>query len=250
MIPFTLSKDISFELPQDYGELTIKQFLLIKNNPGGDFIDLLSILSGLSREVWEQCKDFNIDVKIAPFIEWVNEPFNPDGYTLPDNLIINGKEIDRPKDIRYQTYGQKLALQKEFLEVQKKGGNDVDIIPFALALYFQPAYYDCKHDMDKVDELLPLVMECKIQLAYPIGYFFLNSYARLLVSKERSFLMFLQKKKYEQVLIDSHNLKSSAQSTLYQKASASLTMMFYKSIIILFSLLFGMRRNSQLIKGN
>lgn len=250
MIPFTLSKDISFELPQDYGELTLSQFFAIRKNPNGDILDLLSILSGLPKEVWEQARDFNIDAKIAPYLIWMQEPFNPESFILKETLKINDYIIPRPEDIRTQAFGQKIALEKEYYKINKEGGNEIDLIPYALALYFQPIYYGNKYDSDQVNQLLPLIMNCKIQEAYPIGAFFLNSYAKLLNSKERAFHTFLQMKKYEQALIDSKSLKSSGQYTLYQRVSISLTKMFCRWIIILSSLRYGMKRNSQLIKGS
>jgi hypothetical protein len=248
VIPFRLSKDISFELPQDYGELTLKQFFELRKKADGDFLDLLSILSNLPKSTWEQAKDFNIDVKIAPYLDWMNEKFNPESFVLSDSLIINGKECKRPKDIRTQTNGQKLALEKQHYKNQESGGTDVDLIPFALANYLQPIYFNNKYDSDQVDELLPLVMECKIQDAYPIGSFFLNSYARLLTSKERYFLMFLHQKKYELELNASKNSKSSERYTLLQRVLISLTTILSKWTITLFSLRYGMRKNRQIIK--
>jgi hypothetical protein len=250
VIPFRLSKDIAFELPQDYGELTLKQFFALKKKADGDLLDLLSILSGLPRETWEQAKDFNIDVKIEPYLDWMNEKFNPESFALKDTLIINGKECKRPKDIRTQTNGQKLALEKKHYKNQEEGGNDVDLIPFALANYFQPVYFNNKYDADQVEELLPLIMECKIQDAYPIGSFFLTSYARLLTSNERYFLMFLHRKKYELELLASKSSKSSEQYTLLQRVSIKAMKILSKWTITLFSLRYGMRRNNPIIKEN
>lgn len=250
MIPFTLSKDIIFELPQDYGELTLKQFFAIKNNPNGDLIDFISIISCVPRNTIEQVRDFNFDQKISPYFDWVQEKFNPEDYILKDHLTIGDKIVKSPKDIKTQTFGQKLSLEKEYFRITKEGGNEVDLIPFALALYFQPAYFNNKYDSDQVNELLPLIMECKIEEAYPIGSFFLNSYAKSLVSKETNFLMFLHRKKAELALIDLKSLKSSGQSTLFQRASIRVMKMFSKLIITLYSLRYGMKRNSQLIKGS
>ncbi len=250
MIPFTLSKDIAFELPQDYGELTLKQLFDIKNKPDGDFIDLMVILSGLPRSTWEQAKDFNIDVKIDPFLDWIKEKFTPESYLIKDFITVGDKLVKVPKEIKSQSFGQKLALEKEYYRIAKDGGSEQDLIPFALALYLQPAYFNNKYDSDQVSELLPLIMNCKVEETYPIGTFFLNSYAKSLVSNETSFLMFLHRKKSELALIDLNSLKSSGQSTHFQRVLTRIMKMSSKWIIALFLLLYGTKRSNQLIKGS
>jgi hypothetical protein len=221
MIPFTLSKDISFELPQDYGELTLKQFYELRK-PDKDLLDLLSILSGLSRDIWEQAKDFNIDVKIAPYLVWMERMVDLKSFILEDHLKIGNKICKRPTDLRSQSFGQKIALEKHYYKV----GNDLDCMPYALALYFQPIYFEGKYNSEQVDELLPLIMECKLGQAYPIASFFLNSYSQLLISKKTDWLMLLHRKKVEQGLIDLRNSKSSARYTPFQKALTKIMKKF------------------------
>jgi hypothetical protein len=247
MIPFNLGT-YKFELPQDYGELTLRQFYAIRKSKG-DLLDLFSILSGLDRSIWEQTKDLDIDAKIAPALEWMNDKFNPDLFIKPAKLRIKGEYYDVPKDIRLKTFGQKLALQNETERISKEGGTDVDVFPYALALYFQPICFNNKYDAAQVDELLPLIMDCKIEEAYPIASFFLNNYLRSLQSRKRNFLTILHRKKLERALVDSENLKSLEQYTPFQRALIKITKKFSRWITIRYSSRSGMKGSIQNTKG-
>jgi hypothetical protein len=247
MVPFNLGS-YKFDLPQDYGELTLKQFYAIRKS-NGDLLDLFSILSGLDRSIWEEAKDLDIDAKLSPYLEWMNEKFNPDLYIKPVKLRVNGEYYDVPKDIKLKTFGQKLALQNEVERVGKDGGTDVDVFPFALSLYFQPTYFNNKYDAAQVDELLPLIMECKIEEAYPIASFFLNNYLKSLQSRKRNFLMILHRKKLERALAGSESSKSLEQYTPFQRVLIRITKKFSKWITTRYSSRSGMKGSIQNTKG-
>jgi hypothetical protein len=243
MIPFSLSKDISFELAQDYGELTFKQFFELRK-PNLDKLTIMSIVSGLDRSILEQSKDIHLDEKMLMYLTFLQNVFNPNDFVLPDTLKIGDKVCKRPKDLASQCFGQKLALEKKYYEL----GNDLDTYPYALALYFQPIYFEQKYDADKVEELLPLIMECKLEEAYPIASFFLNNYSQSLNSKKRDWFMLLHRKRIERGLIDLRSSRNSARSTTSRNPLIKIMRKFYSWSTTSFSLLFGMKASNQAIK--
>jgi hypothetical protein len=246
MIPFKLGTH-SFELPTDYGELTFKQFYAIRKS-NGDILDLFSILSGLPRETWEQVKDLDIDAKLGPYLSWMEQPFNPGAFILPDKLRINGEYYDRPRDIQLKTFGQKLALQNEVTRIGKEGGTDVDLCAYSLALYFQPIYFKGPYKADQVDELLPFVMECKLEEGYPIATFFLNNYLKYSQRKKRRFLTRLHQTKYEQELMSSKSSERLEQFTPWRRVLIRLTNKLSRWIIRKSSSRYGTKKTKHAIK--
>jgi hypothetical protein len=246
MIPFTLGQH-KFELPQDYGEITLKQFFDLRAS-GGTLIEVLGIMSGLGKEVWEQCKDIDLDYKIAPYLEFLYEPFQDTKYILADRLQINGEYYDRPKTLGIETLGQKLAFQQEYDRIVLEGKSEFDIYPYALALYFQPAYTNDKFNLDKVEKILPDIMNCRIEEAFPIAAFFLSNYAKYRKRKKPDYLIPLHQKKYEQALIVSKSSDRLEQFTPYRRVWVKITRKFYSWSMMLFTKRSGMKVNKTSFK--
>jgi hypothetical protein len=245
MIDFKLAGKHEFILPSNYGELTLKQFFALRKS-SGDIIEGLSILSGLDRSFWEQYKDTNIDEKILPYLEWMKDDFNLEvaRFILPDKLNINGTYYKRPDSIGAETFGQKIALQKEAERFNKEGGNEIDLIPFVLALYFQKEYFQNKlYNSDQVQELIPLIMDCKISEAYPIASFFLINYGKSLQMKKAGFLSILARKKFKQESAGLKNSESLEQYTPFRRILIKTLRKFYSWITIRYSSRFGMKKN-------
>lgn len=248
MIPFNLGK-YSFELPQDYGELTLKQFFELRKFEG-DLIGMISVLSGLDRTLWEQARDINIDLTLSVYLDWLNKPFNPEDYILPDRLQINGVYYNRPKDLKSKTLAQKISLQNEMERVQKENGTDVDLIPFALALYFHPIVTGEKYDSEKVEAFIPEIMNCKVEEAYPIASFFLLNWAKSLSKNESDFRILQARKKYERELSASKSSKSLGQFTLLRRTLIKVLRKSYKWITQPYSSSSGTKRRRQAFRVN
>jgi hypothetical protein len=253
MIPFDTGY-IKFELPQDYGELTLKQFFDLRASDG-KLITVLSILSGLPKEDWEQCKDIDFEYKIAPYLSFLYEPFNDSNYILPDKLKIDGVYYNRPKNLTFEAWGQKIAFEQEYQRIHLEGKGELDIYPYSLALYFQPTYFQKegkkkKYKSEEVDKLLPLIMECKIEEAFPIASFFLSNYVKCRKEKKSDYLIPLHQKKYEQALIVSKSSDRLERFTIWRRPWVKITMKFSKWITTRFKQRSGMKENNQPFKGS
>jgi hypothetical protein len=243
MIPFDTGY-IKFEIPQDYGELTLKQFFDLRASDG-KLLTVLSILSGLPKSDWEQCKDLDLEYKIAPYLRFLYEPFNSDLYLLPDKLKIDGQYYDRPKNLTFEAWGQKLAFAEEYERIISEGKGELDLYPYLLALYFQPIFTGKKYESDLVDKLLPKIMECKIEEAFPIAAFFLTSYAKCRKGKKSDYLIPLHQKKYEQALIASKSSDRLERFTTWRRPWVKITMMFSKWITTRSRQSYGTNENKQ-----
>lgn len=196
----------NFELPVSYGELTFDQFFkLQKLEDHTDIISIISILSGLDKEIWMQAEEDKILYQLSSILSFLNEPFE-DQFLKPDTIEIEGKRYNLPEGIGVNTFGQKIALQSA---IEKNKGSDVDIFPYVIALYMQPIVTISKYDVNKVNEMVPKIMNCKIKEGFPLASFFLQSYERYLIKSERDFLTTQQAKSLEQVL---NRYKSSEKS--------------------------------------
>jgi hypothetical protein len=248
MFPFKLGS-YEFYLPQDYGELTLKQFFELRNSPG-DLLSVLSILSGIEKEKWELCKDLDLEYKLARCLEFLYQPFEPKKYILPDSMEINGKYYDRPKGLGVETWGQKLALEQEYIRIQKEDKSEFDMYPFALALYFQPVYTGEKYKSELVDKILPDIMNCRLEEAFPIAAFFLSNYSKFRRKKRSDYLIPLARKKHVRALTDSRSSDRLERFTLWRRVLIRILKKFFKWNTTQSSLPSGMNQSKQHFKGS
>lgn len=205
--------DIAFSLPTSYGELTYNQFVALKDmSDTSDIVGIFSILSGVEKSIIEQSGDLDLDEKIISLIKFLEKLPNL-VFLLPDQIYIGDKWYQKPTGIEVNTFGQKLSLQRKVISIQKEGKGEVDIYPFIVALYMQPAITGTPYDEDEVDRLVPLIMECKINQLFPIASFFLKSYELSLQKKRSDSRILLSKKS------DRQGLTVSKSSESYQRFS-------------------------------
>lgn len=248
MVPFKIDGK-SFEIPQHYGALTLGQFLRLKNE-SPDFIGIISILSGIERAAIEQVEDIDLDYKIAPFLEWLKEPFDLQNTILPSFIEISGKQYDRPTGLGINTYGQKLALQNEIEEKENTAQSEIDCYPYALALYMQPIVTGKPYDEEEVQKLIPEILKCRLSEAWPIASFFLSNYEKYLKRRSGNFLTLLHQRKYKRALADLKSSETFRQYSLSRRLLISLMSKCYSWTITLYSLRFGMNQKRQDSKRN
>lgn len=248
MIHFT-SNSFEFSLPSCYGDLTFNQFFKLKELKSNKIIDVLPILSGLDKSIWEQFQDIDIDEKIAPCLEFLKGEFDCHLYLIPDYITISGKQYQKPKALGLNTFGQKLALQSSIAEAEKEEKNSVDIYPYALALYMQPIVTGKPYDSDEVDKLLPEIMECKLSEAWPLCSFFLLSFEQSLTEKAKSYHTLQQRTRLEQELKILRSSVTFQQFSLCRKLSIKLLMMFYSRIMPRYTPPFLMKQKQVAISG-
>lgn len=182
MIPFVLGKK-TFSIPVRHGQLTLQQFLEIRNTKDLDIVELISILTRLSRTEVLQISDMDIDYKLRPLLEFLNEPCD---YIFPLPLFV---EIQDRKfmipDISRCTFGQKLCLEAAYNKVAKNNGNLFDVYVEALCIYFQPLIQN-KEFHEGYMEVEKFIHELPVEIANPIASFFLSSWKSYLAKKAKN----------------------------------------------------------------
>lgn len=243
MVPFKIG-DISFELPSSYGELTLGQFDQLKK-ADGKLISELAILSGVDKKILEQSKDLDIDWNAKNALSFFEDPFDCDQYIVPDYITIGGKRYKTPGGIGINTFGQKLSLQQEISKTELAGGSEVDIYPFVIALYMQPAVTGKPYDSDEVDKLIPEIMNCKLAEAWPLAGFFLSNYVKYSSEKAKNYHTPQPLKRSGLALTGFKSSESSRPYSLWRRFLIGTLNKFYSLITTPFSLRFYVKRKEQ-----
>lgn len=134
-----------FNLPMRWEEITIAQFFamqkLNKENVVEYTCGLLAILTGIEYDKWYNASEFDVAEKILTLLnEWINIPPDFSNSSAPKELIIAGKAIEIPHDIKLKTWAQKLVFQDLIKNHWIDAANDVgiDFMPMAIAIYLLP----------------------------------------------------------------------------------------------------------------
>lgn len=182
MIPFVLGHK-TFALPTRHGQLTLQQFLELRTAKEIDIIELVSILTRLSRAEILQISDVDIDYKLKPLLEFLNEPCDYN-FPLPLFVEIEDKKFMIP-DISRCTFGQKLCLETAYNKVAKINGNLFDVHSEALCIYFQPLIQN-KEFHEGYMEVEKFILELPVEISNPVASFFLSSWKSYLSKKEKN----------------------------------------------------------------
>ena len=179
MKDFTIN-EIKVSLPGGWGEITVDQFLKLKEvatNP--DILTQLSILSNTDKQLWF---DSDIETKyfetILEAIEWAATPPDIESFIMPPVYQLGEKILVIPKDLTLKTLGQKVTFEQMILSksilVDDKPACDISVICEAVAIYLQPLYTGAKFDPEKLDEVVSLVRQTLFCDVYGIATFFLT----------------------------------------------------------------------------
>ncbi len=173
MVKFTIDKK-QYNLPLSWKELTVRQFIELREWKDGNFVKLLSILTRVHYETLFNTKQIDVDEKLIPFMRWIDTPPKFDSWSMPSQISIDGKKYDNPKYQGYFTFGQKIELQKRLIKVAAESNNTIDCIAFALAVYYQPIIDSKTFDSLAAEKLSEQMLDCNLGEAYPIANFFLK----------------------------------------------------------------------------
>lgn len=171
MIPLLLGEQ-KFNLPTDWNELTISQWLTLREIDFTDICSILAVLTGIDRDTWFSSTEFStIEERVIPHLEFLTNPIDLEKIPLPKNVTISGKTIDVPTDIGLKTYGQKIIFQKEMLKhIDPNGDFKIEFMPRALSIYLCPEPFTDEAAKKYQTE----VEQMKVVEAYPVACFFLS----------------------------------------------------------------------------
>lgn len=235
MIPFKIDK-YSFNLPQNNGELTVKQFLDLRKLKGNNTLQILAILSGLDESIWSQTSDIDIDNKILSSLDWMTEPFDYQSFMLPDYLTIDGKKYPVPTSISIKTFGQKIAIQTLLEKCDKENIDHIDVIDQALQIYFERP--------------LELIWNCKLEEGFPVASFFFETWSDYLLTSQINLLANKQANKQGRGLTGSTSSDTLGLYTRFRKASINHSMRFLEWTITRSLQRYGMKKNLTNVKSD
>lgn len=185
MVKFTIEykeknkkKKADAYLPTKWEDITLSQFIEISNGVGTQF-RMLEILTGIDRIIWGKVVTKDIDQKLAPVLSFLSQPKKMNKLKLPIWLDVGNEFNYRvPSDLDLETFGQRALLQEKMVDTvirQKK--NVIEIMPYALALYFQPLMDGEDFNEQRANELVEQMGAINCIDAYPIANFFLKKYS-------------------------------------------------------------------------
>lgn len=166
--------DFTYQCPTSWDECTVRQFMKLKDWTDGDFIRLVSILTGVDYEIIAACNNMDIDTKLVPHMEWLEKPF-PKSAERKTRVRVQGKMYDVPTDLAKYSFAQKIRLTERVAEEIKSTGSTVGCIPIAFAIYFQPIVTGQKFSTDAAVKFTDdVVMDCSVTDVVPVANFFLR----------------------------------------------------------------------------
>lgn len=175
--------DQKMSLPDKWDEVTTRQYMeMVKYSSDLNPIRMLSILLGMDYDTLQQCDADQMDISAMNIMTFIGEPIDFKALPVVDKLTIGEKQVDVPKDIRRETLGQKLMMQTFLNELAQRKAPIIEVIPFAIATYLSPGYYEKPYDDKRAEQLLPMIENCPVMITHPLGYFFLNRW-RMYVQK-------------------------------------------------------------------
>lgn len=171
-----------FFIPSSWEEITLGQFFDLRDK-SKDALDTISIITNTQRDFWEDSTDMDVlDVLISGPLSFIKTPpIGLDQFIRPDKIEIDRKLYSLPKGVGMGTLGQKFAFETLVKEKQ----TDVDCIPMALAIYFQPLIDNAKFSSDRCLELMPVILSIKIKEAFPVASFFFMKYLKYLKESQK-----------------------------------------------------------------
>jgi len=173
MIPFK-ADEIKFQLPSGWHEVSVGKYVEILK-ASHDFVDVLSVMSGLDKDIWLQSKQNDVDIKIFPLIKWAWNTDELKKLPLPKEIKIKGVVCKVPKDLGFKSFGQKVLLSNEIKEGLEKPFHIDSCMSYALAVYFYNDITGLKYDDEKAREFAKEIeKDILITDAYPIADFFLQ----------------------------------------------------------------------------
>lgn len=195
------------DIPAIWEDLTLQQFLRIIETKKMDAIEMMSIVTGFSREYCCNIPDHAIN-HIINNLYFLTQPA-PDfsKWKKPKEIFINDKWCIVPTDLKKETWGQKVMAQQEVNAMIEGKMNTYAPIPYLLAVYLYPlATEDKSYTEDKIRAFIPNIMRMKITDALPIGTFFLNSCLPSLKWNQKLSMQNQLRRRLQQELSGSTNL--------------------------------------------
>jgi hypothetical protein len=177
MLSITIGKE-RYKLPQSYREMTYNQYLSLCKDKDSNLMSRLAILLNTTIETLEGATmEKETEKKILASLNWFNNLPDFDKIELPDYIFLEGKKCRVPKDIDYETFGQRHYAQEIIMKYEKEGYLLIDLLPKLCAIYFEPIWSDKPFEIKRVQNFESIIKESSFLDIYKIGSFFLRIYS-------------------------------------------------------------------------
>lgn len=188
-----IHKSYKCDLPTSWDELSMRQFYLLELWKEGqsDLIQALEILTGIPPNIWDKTNYNDFKEIILPNMEWIFTPPKMRKIRIPETLTIKDKEVKIPRNIEFETLGQKVAVDLKMSEyaVRYKDSSllaSFHQMTYLIAAYISPQLSGKDFDMTYAEEIKEQLYEEKALTLIPVGSFFLQKYTVFLIKRNRS----------------------------------------------------------------
>jgi len=180
--------DINYNLPTDWDELTVGQFIQLSEYATDlSAARLLSIFTGMNYDVLLNLPIEHFNITVLPELSFLNKQWKPFDEKRKEKLTIGQYDFEPIKDPSRERLGQKLYMQQLVNNAIQSKLPHYDLICPVIACYYAPFVHPEKKWEEKhVLNFAELVKKAKIVEAYPEANFFLTGYMRYLPKKATS----------------------------------------------------------------
>ena len=167
MIKVKNGKEV-YSIPSMWSEVTYGQYKKLQGEK--DDKQILSILCNMPIEIVECLSNSSIE-KIAVIIAFIKQPIKLEDNTPPEYLTtLDGLKIDLVKDIKEESFGQKIWLH----ETVKSNQDDlINALADIVLIYSQPQITKKDFDINKINELNNVFDEIFLVSLYATAMFYI-----------------------------------------------------------------------------
>lgn len=207
MIPVIVN-GVEKNLKTEWNEVTLNEWSKMLQHPKADEAFLLSILLDIPYIELVNYNTEQFDDTILRHLIFTQQDPQLFSQPVPDVILVDGKGVEVPKDLKQCTWYQRSMLKTLIQEYSKeRTGNSVlflrdypSLAAHAIAIYIQPLLHpDKKVDGNVIPEVTKIIAETlPITQAYPLAAFFLNSWISSSQWNARSSVMNRSRKRKKQ----------------------------------------------------
>lgn len=191
MLKIKINKEHQIELPQHEGEMTLQFYLDFLKLDTGDELSFLSGITGISKEELQKTNNTKLDDLVYSALSFLNQDFanHIDSLAVPHYLRIGERKYRIPKDLEFETLGQKIEAKKLIQEAE----NVNDVIAELITIYLQSVSSDR-------EVLKRKIFGCLAVDILPIARFFFLKFRGSVISGQQHLEAEEQKKNQPQTL--------------------------------------------------
>jgi hypothetical protein len=186
MIPVKMLGKV-YEIPGGWDEVTCRQFIeLLECKEISNPALVLSILAGIEYRILMNANPKEIEANVLSRLTFLGQDVGLESFILPETVTVNGAAYSFPKNLRAETWGQKITAQMLINEASTTKAPLIKIAAEMVAIYLQPIIDGPTFDDKKIKVVAEMVKDSKLCEVYPVAAFFLKQSVQFAATKVRS----------------------------------------------------------------